>query len=99
MGPKKLPLKIVPLGTPYWPKPVAIKLEPSPEKVPPVEILPVRRAPVAKLTHPRSCPGGDFFHSRLKAVSSDRFDTIPASPIVTEPNWFTRKMSFPHAAT
>src|ERR1035438_3734283 len=53
IGPTKVPSKITPLGGPYLPTPVTIKLDPTSEKVPPFQTLPLLRAPVAKLTDPK----------------------------------------------
>src|SRR5258708_12732099 len=80
----KLPLKIVPLGSPYLPEPITTKLEPVLEKTPPPRMLPWMRAPVENLTEPRECLGGAV--TPLKPISSDPRDTIPAFVRVTNPN-------------
>src|SRR5258708_19459995 len=84
----KLPLKIVPLGSPYLPEPITTKLEPVLEKTPPPRMLPWMRAPVEKLTEPRECPGGAV--TPLNLISSDPRDTIPALVRLTEPNSLTK---------
>src|SRR5271167_3083647 len=94
----KLPLKMVPLGTPYLPEPVTTKLEPVLEKVPPPERLPVARAPVEKLSEPRLCPGGAFHQLKPNPVSSDQVVAIPALVMVTEPDSLVKLTVFAHAA-
>jgi len=55
-GPTKVASKMIPLGCPYFPTPVTMKLEPWLEKVPPPKMLPLVSAPVEKLTEPNECP-------------------------------------------
>jgi hypothetical protein len=79
----KLPLKIVPFGSPQLPMPFSTNVEPVAENVPPHRSEPLVRAPVEKVTEPRSCP---LVAVRpLKDVSSDRVEVMPKAVIEIEP--------------
>src|SRR5271165_5954712 len=58
-------------------------------------MLAPEKAPVEKLTDPRSCLGGAAMP--LKPTSSDPVDTTPPLVMITVPNWLIRSIPFPHA--
>src|SRR5215471_5518761 len=66
------------------------KLEPTLEKVPPVQMLPLERAPVEKLRVPKEWPGGAVIP--LKLISSDPTETMPLLVIVTVPYLLVRSI-------
>src|SRR5271166_4019880 len=88
---------MVPLGWPYLPTPITIRLDPVLEKVPPPKMLPLLRAPVEKLTEPKSWPGGAVIP--LKPINSAPRDTIPALVTLTVPNLFVMPIPLAEAAT
>src|ERR1700722_5535305 len=94
IGPTKLPVKIVPFGSPYLPTPLTINVEPTDENCPPVAIepLPEMKAPVEKLTEPKSCPGGATMPSKL--FSCDPLDVLPPRPIEIGPIWLVRLIHY-----
>src|SRR5208337_293074 len=102
-GPTKLPLKSVtgPCGDAgkffvQAPTPLTIKY-PPPAQVPPVQMPPLIRAPVEKLTEPKSYPWAGLIAPQL--ISSDPWDTTPPRAVMlTVPHWLVRSIPFAHAA-
>jgi len=83
-----------PLGCPPLPIPTTLKNEPTLEKVPPVWMVPLSKAPVANETEPRECPGA----IPLNWLSFEPFEVIPALEIEIVPKLLDRSTVFAQTA-
>jgi len=66
------------------PTPTTSNVEPVLAKVPPLQMLPLVRAPVEKVTEPRLCPEGALIKKKL--TNWDPLDTVPLAVMLTVPN-------------
>src|ERR1700674_5968619 len=87
---------MAPFGTPWLPFPVTTSVEPTLEKVPPAEMLPLIKAPVDKVTEQRECPLVATIP--LKLISSDCVEAMPAFEIAMLPNRLVRLIPSAKAA-
>jgi hypothetical protein len=79
-----------------WPTPTTSNIEPLAESVPPVQMPPLVKIPVLKLTVPRECPAEATLLFQLR--SSDPRVEIPLLEMETVPNWLVRLTASAQAA-
>src|SRR5208283_2397023 len=93
IGPTKAPVKSAPRSLFAGPHlPITSNVDPALENVPPVQMLPLAKAPVEKNTEPIACPEPMDVELMLTLLNCSPNDVMPLAVIVTEPNWLVRSI-------